>query len=166
VISEYYHAPIGEVLRAMLVAGSTGVGKTTVRAAVRSPPRSWNPSEIPLQQSVIAAARRAGEGGRSIAQEALGTGNLSQALHELRKKNSSPSRRNPLPGAPRRRPNRPSSNDTEAVKEWRKWLNLNEGNRRIGETDCRGAASRIGAGEVSVARLIRDHGLSLRRSRL
>jgi primosomal protein N' (replication factor Y) len=161
-ISSYYHAPIGEVLRAMLVAGSTGVGKTAARAAVEvTPALLASLSRAPLQQSVM----RRLAGGATVASATLrkgtGAGSVSQALHELRRKGYVAVEELAPTGGASAKTESTVVIDADAVDGWRKWLNLNEGNRRIAKQSAvLRALAGTGPGEVAAAGLIRSHGLS------
>lgn len=160
-IAAYYQAPIGEVLRSMLISGFTGVGKTTVAPAVAVTPELLaSLAKSPLQQSVM---RRLGESPRggvlSAAglRSALGAAGIHPALHELRRKG--------LIRLEERPPFKSDAAKTEQVVEvsaarrakWRKWLGEKGGEpRRARQAELLRALVALGDGPAAVLTLLRE----------
>jgi primosomal protein N' (replication factor Y) len=164
-ISAYYHSPIGEVLRAMLVAGSTGVGKTTVKLAAPVTPEALaSLGRSPLQRSILARLGRLAAGGKAALAtltKELGAVSIHPALHELRRKG--------LITLEEETPYRGSAARTEAVvsvtaddaPRWRRWLDANAGVKRAGkQAEVVRALASAAPGDLPVRGFIRDRRLS------
>ncbi len=125
-MSAYYHVPIGEALRPMLISGFTGVGKTTVRPAADVTPELLSGlARSPLQQAVMRHLAGTRKAAVSTLRKALAAPSLYPALHELRRKGY-------VTLDEERAFKRDAAKvepvivvDGNTVKEWRAWLEVN-----------------------------------------
>ncbi|HLB00465.1 MAG TPA: primosomal protein N', partial [Bacteroidota bacterium] len=161
-IASYYIAPIGEVLRTMLVAGSAGVGKTTVLAgAVITEDILKSHSAAPVQQQILRHLRKTGKAALSTLRKLVAPAAVHSPLNELRRK-----------GLVRLREDSPFSMGgakTEKVvtidetgrRLWAGWLDVNGSTGRLSK---QAAAIRVlrgmAPGAITVESLRRDHGVS------
>lgn len=79
-IAEYYMAPIGEVLKSMLVQGSATAGKRIVRLAIENPPGLRTQSK---QEMIVNLLRTDGETTLAQLQKKLSIANLAGPVAEL-----------------------------------------------------------------------------------
>lgn len=161
-IAGYYHAPIGEVLRAMLVAGSTGVGKASIRAAVPVTPELLaSLARSPLQRSILGRLSGGRAAALSTLRKVLGAASIHPALHELRRKG--------LISIDEEAPYRGAEAKTEQVVSvrpgdgaaWGEWIALRGADRRLAkQAEVVRALSTMPPGDVPVADLLRTRALS------
>jgi len=162
-ISSYYLAPIGEVLRTMLVAGSTGVGKSTVRAAVEITDGMIDGlSSAPLQRDILRHLRKTGKAAISTLGKLVAPASVHSPLAELRRKG--------YVSVTEQSPYARSTAKTEAVitldeagrRSRAEWLKATETNARLSRQ--REVVKLLGAmhpGVITVESLRRDHGVPM-----
>jgi primosomal protein N' (replication factor Y) len=161
-ISGYYHSPIGEVLRAMLIAGFTGVGKTTViSAAPVTPEVLASLGRSPLQRSILERLAPKGKVSLSTLRKEFAAVSIHPALHELRRKG--------LITLEEEAPYQGAAAKTEQVvpvsagdgPRWSEWLAVHGANKRAAkQAEVVLALSGCAPGDVPVRELLRDHRLS------
>jgi len=158
-ISSYYLAPIGEVLRAMLVSGATGVGKSTIRAAVEvTDGLLTGLSGAPVQQAIMEHLRRSPRAAISTLRKLVAPASVHSPLGELRRKGLVTVTEEPAYAPAGARREKIVSVDETARRSWEEWLRLNDGSARI--------AKQVGIvrtllgmqpGVITVESLRRDH---------
>jgi len=162
-IASYYVAPIGEVLRTMLVAGSTGVGKTTVTATVEITEEILAGfAGAPIQQAILRHLRTTGKAAVSTLRKIVGAASVHSPLVELRRKGYV-SVIEELPYAKGGAKTEPVVTiDETGRRRWAEWLRANDANGRLTkQRDIVRLLRDMKPGVLTVESLRRDHALSV-----